>query len=222
LTVIKAKKYLPHFASVKNYISFVEKLLKRGNDNKLEVFIRLFNEVHLSKYQQLYENAKPFLKDVNSVLTISNSGTIFEILKLLAIDQKNLRVFISESRPRNEGRLLAKALLKENISVELITDAAISTCIGKVDAVILGADAVLKTGDVINKTGSMAAALLCKYYKKPVYIITTNEKFLSKKSFKQDRQNEDEVWNFKNKNLKISNYYFEEIPKDLITKIITD
>jgi translation initiation factor 2B subunit (eIF-2B alpha/beta/delta family) len=45
---------------------------------------------------------------------------------------------------------------------------------------------------------------------------------LSKKTkFKQKKQAVEEIWKFRDKNLNITNYYFEEIPKELITKIIS-
>jgi translation initiation factor eIF-2B subunit delta len=94
--------------------------------------------------------------------------------------------------------------------------------ISEIDAAIIGADAVLRNGNVINKVGSKTLALLCKDYKKPFYVVTSNSKFSKKKIFQPMKEEPQEIWKKKAKNLSISNIYFEEIEKKLITKIFTD
>ena len=218
--VKKIKANLFHFAAVENYISSLDETLK-SNNNKVEDFIRKISTNSENKFLRLYKRAEPYLKNIRTVLTLSNSKTLLEIFRLWVKDNRRIDVIVCESRPKHEGRIFAKHLLKENIKVNVITDAMISLYIPHTDAVILGADSILKNGNVINKTGSLAAALLCKYYKKPCYIIASKEKLSNKKRFRQEKQTEDEIWKFRNKNLNITNYYFEEVPKKLITKIIS-
>ncbi len=156
------------------------------------------------------------------VITLSRSGTVLEILKLWHQKNKKLKVVVCESRPKFEGRLMAKELADNGINVELITDAMMGLYVPKVDAAIIGADTVLKNGNVVNKVGSKSLALLCKEYKKPFYVVTSKSKLSKKKIFKPKKENPQEIWDKKVKNLSISNIYFEEIEKKLITKIFTD
>ncbi len=221
LTLQLAKKELSCFSSIDNYIKSLEKIYSTKDSKALNDFINSFNELHQNKYQQLYKNAKPFLKNLKTVLTISNSKTLIEVFKLWRKDNRKLKVIVCESRPKNEGRIFAKALLKENIKVEFITDFMISQYIPKVDAVILGADSILENGNIINKTGSFTAALLSRQFKKSCYVITTKEKLSSKRTFNQKEQNKNEVWNYEHKSLAIKNLYFEEVPKKYITKTIS-
>ena len=217
----KVKADLFQFTGVENYINSFEKVVNANRTGEPENFLQRFAINSGNKFLRIYINAEPYLKNIRTVLTLSNSKTLLEIFKLCAQNNKLLKVMICESRPKFEGRLFAKHLLKENIKVELITDAMMSCCIPKADAVILGADSILNNGDVINKTGSLAAAILCRYYKKPCYILASNDKLSKKTKFKQKKQAVEEIWKFRNNNLHIANYYFEEVPKELITKIIS-
>lgn len=210
------------FQVVNTYLKELKKTLKSGDETKLKSFFKTYRQNFITKYKKIYDNAKNLLRNKNRVLTISNSRTVLEFLKLWHRDNKNLQVIISESRPMNEGRLFAKSLLKEGIQVIFITDLNIFAHIQEADAVIIGADFILKNGDAVNKTGSRAAAVICKYYKKPFYVLASSDKFSKRNSYKPPAENPSEVWKFKHKNLKIYNNYFEVIEKELITKIITE
>jgi len=216
------KSGLFQFTGVENYINSFEKVIKSGHAGEPEKFLRQFAENSGNKFVGIYKNAEPYLKNIRAVLTLSNSKTLLEIFKLCAQNNKLMEVIICESRPKFEGRIFAKDLLKENIiKVKLITDAMMSCSIPKVDAVILGADSILNNGNVINKTGSLAAAVLCRYYKKPCYVLASKDKLSKKLKYSQKKQAYEEIWKFRNKNLNITNFYFEEVPKELITKIFS-
>lgn len=222
LNIVKeGKKELKPFASVQNYLSKVEKLLKK-NPLSLSEFIINFERDYSDTANKIFKKGKPLFKDINTVLTISNSGIVFNFLKLLAQEKKHLKVIISESRPIMEGRILAKKLLKEGIKVELITEAMISGYIKNCDAVLAGADVILKNGNIVNKTGTRNLAIIAKHSGVPFYIVSEKLKISKGVSFDSGVHTPDEVWQHKDKNLSVPNYYFEEVRSDLITKIITD
>ena len=218
----QAKEKLSHFAVINNYLNLLQNILRGKNPNNVLDFTRNFKTETDKKYQRLYKHSLKYLSNCNYILTLSNSATLLEIFKRLKKDNNKLKIIVAESRPKNEGHLLAKALIKNKIKVEFISDAMVSLFVPKIDAVVLGTDAILKNRNIINKTGSKAAALLCKHYKKPCYVITTSDKISSKTKFHQKKQNPEEIWKIKNRNVEITNYYFEEVEKNLITKIITD
>ena len=218
----KAETKLSHFAVINNYLNGLKKIISTQGHKKILSFTEKFKNKIESKYQKLFKNVRKYLSDSNYILTLSNSATLVEIFKRLKKDNKKLKIVIAESRPKNEGRLFAKALTKHKIKIEFITDAMLSLYIPKIDTVVLGADAILKNGNIINKIGSKSAALLCRHYKKPCYVITTKDKITSRNKFHQTKQNPFEVWHTKDKRINVINFYFEEIEKNLITKIITD
>jgi len=215
-------KHLSSFQIINSYIKSLQKLLKRNDTKAIINFSESFENELKNKYSRLYKNAKIYLNEFNFILTLSNSSTIAEVFKLWKNDNPTLKIVIPESRPKNEGKLLAGKLLKINFKVDFITDLSIANFMDKIDAVIIGADKVLKNRNVINKTGSKSIAILCSYYNKPFIVLATKDKICRNNRFKQMDQNLDEIWKHRNHRLKIHNRYFELVENDLITKIFTD
>ncbi len=216
------EKKLSGFAIINNYVKKMRKVLSNEDASAVRQFAVNFEEESAARFDNLYKNARQFLKNINTVYTISNSKTIFELFKSLKEDNKKLKVIISESRPQNEGRILAKKLIKLNIETLVITDALAAKYIKTVDAVILGADKILKSGNTINKTGSLNAALIAGYFRKPVFVAATKDKFTRQIKYTPEEYNSAEVWNYYANHLTVKNYYFEEIPASLIAGIITN
>ncbi|MBK7414044.1 MAG: S-methyl-5-thioribose-1-phosphate isomerase [Dechloromonas sp.] len=84
----------------------------------------------------------------------------------------NIHVWVSETRPRNQGLLTAWELAQHGVPHTLISDnaAGILMRTGKVDAVIVGADRIAANGDVANKVGTYLKALACADNNVPFYV----------------------------------------------------
>ncbi len=216
------KEKLPHFSAINNYIIKIGKLLDSKDTKRLKSFLKEFDKLKENSHRKIYANAKEHLSKLNNILTLSNSKTLLEVFKLWYKENKNIKITVCESRPKYEGLIFAKALAKAGIKVEVITDASVCDFVEKIDAVIIGADKILKNGNVINKTGSRNAAIICRYFKKPFIVLATKDKFTNKKTYTPIAENPGEVLNKSPENISVHNYYFEEIEKSLITKIITD
>src|SRR5574343_1124124 len=74
-----------------------------------------------------------------------------------------VHVWVSETRPRNQGLLTAWELAQHGVPYTLIADNAAGLLMrnGQVDAVIVGADRIPANGDVANKIGTYLKALAC-------------------------------------------------------------
>ncbi|MCP5247816.1 MAG: S-methyl-5-thioribose-1-phosphate isomerase [Candidatus Accumulibacter sp.] len=72
-----------------------------------------------------------------------------------------VHVWVSETRPRNQGLLTAWELAQHGVPHTLIVDNAAGLLLarGGIDAVIVGADRIAANGDVANKIGSYLKAL---------------------------------------------------------------
>jgi translation initiation factor 2B subunit (eIF-2B alpha/beta/delta family) len=211
------------FQTFQNINNYLKALKQKNSRNKLT--ITFFDDIennYISVYDNIFGKAKKELTGKNKILTISNSHTVLEILKRLSLISNKLHVIICESRPKLEGRILAKRLIKENIKVELITESLAARTVQKCDCVIIGSDAIMKNKDVINKAGSLQLAVLCRHYKKPFYVAAEKSKFSSKIKFNQRKEPAIEIWGNHPKEITIENYYFERIPHELITKIFTE
>jgi translation initiation factor 2B subunit (eIF-2B alpha/beta/delta family) len=221
-SILLLKNQLNHFAAVNTNIKQLEKIIKLNDQKILNEFLLSFDDAEKNKYELIFNKLYKIARRINSIITISKSGTLKEVLKLWNQKNKNLKVVICESRPGYEGKLFAKELLKFRIKVELISDAMTALYVPQVDAAIIGTDEILKNGNIINKVGSKAIALLCREYKKPIYVVTSKSKFSRRTKFSTQKADPSKLWNYKSEGLTVSNIYFEEIEEKLITKIITD
>jgi len=170
------------------------------------------------------------------ILTLSSSSTVLAALQL-AIEQRTIQVTCLEGRPRLEGRRMARALANGGIPVRLAVDAAVGVLVAQSDLVLVGADSVGDRG-IVNKIGTCAAALVARFAGVPVYVLADKTKFLPP-GFPQitDRQAPPgEVWRRpahrgphangrlpgERTGVDIWNGYFEAVPLDLITGIVSE
>ena len=132
------------------------------------------------------------------------------------------KIIICESRPENEGILMAKDLAKMGIQPEVITGAVSGNVIKKVDAVVLGADQILTNGNIVNKSGSKLLAVLANYHHLPVFVLASKDKRVKEKRFIVDMYHVKKTNNSTDKLIKYRSETFEEIGSQLITRIFTD
>lgn len=122
-----------------------------------------------------------FLKDGSTVLTHCNAGglatggygTALAVIYRAVESGKKIHVFADETRPLLQGaRLTTWELAENNIPVTLICDnmAGYVMSLGKIDAVIVGADCITASGDFANKIGTYSVAVLAKTHRIPFYV----------------------------------------------------
>jgi methylthioribose-1-phosphate isomerase len=83
-----------------------------------------------------------------------------------------LQVWVSETRPRNQGWLTAWELAQAQVPHTLLADNAAGLLMmqGKVDLVIVGADRIAANGDTANKIGTYLKALAAQAHDIPFYV----------------------------------------------------
>ncbi|MCH8941911.1 MAG: hypothetical protein IIA48_05675 [Bacteroidetes bacterium] len=217
----KVETHLKDFASINNYIFNIRNLLSDNKIKNLRKYFDSYEEQIIKQQKIIFKNAKPYIDNYKTFLTLSNSYTILQLLKRLN-EIKKINVVVCESRPKLEGRILAQKLSDEKVITNLITDSAMSIFIPQVEAVILGADKILNNGNIINKTGSFSAAIISQYYNKPIYVIADKSKYVKKVKQGNNVEEKKNTWNVDINNTSDKIIYFEEVPAKLITKIITD
>lgn len=140
-------------------------------------------------------------------ITLSMSHWVIECLK--ACPDK-CRIKIGISYPDREGLWTAEKLNGFH-RVEIHEDGFLCSEVEKSDGVLLGADLITQ-GEIVNKTGSLCLALAAKYYRKPLYIISSGDKFLTReltpfyKIKKVERGNR-------------TVHYFESLPREMVSKL---
>ena len=85
---------------------------------------------------------------------------------------RSVHVWVSETRPRNQGLLTAWELAEAGVPHTLIADNAAGLLImqGKVDMVIVGADRIAADGETANKVGTYLKALAAAAHGVPFYV----------------------------------------------------
>jgi translation initiation factor eIF-2B subunit delta len=199
-----AKKKLGHFPAIQKIIKSLETPLQKEDKSEVKGLIKQHLENESCVYKKIYDNAKKHINKCGLLLTISHSKTLIEIFRLRNKIKPGIKVFVCESRPLNEGNLLAKELKRYKIKNQIITEASAGKIIKQVDAVVIGADQILKDGSIVNKTGSRILSALAKYEKLPVYVLASRNKKILKNTSKKLPED------------------FEIVESNLITNIFTD
>jgi translation initiation factor 2B subunit (eIF-2B alpha/beta/delta family) len=164
------------------------------------------------------------IKNGSVIFTHCHSTNVIKALIYAKKHGKKFEVYNTETRPLYQGRKTSKQLRKAKIKVTQFVDAAANVALQraqetrKVSMVLLGADALLKDA-VINKVGSGIISQLAEEHEIPLYIIADSWKY-SPSYVKLEQRHFKEVWG--TKDVHIKNPAFEPIPKEHITKIITE
>ena len=106
-------------------------------------------------------------------LATAGYGTAGGVIRSGFRDGKVREVFVDETRPFLQGaRLTAWELSRDGIPVVLITDSMAAHCmrLGRIDAIVVGADRVAANGDVANKIGTYGLAVLAREHGVPFYV----------------------------------------------------
>jgi methylthioribose-1-phosphate isomerase len=167
-------------------------------------------------------------------LATAGYGTALGVIRSAVAAGKQIHVFADETRPFLQGsRLTAWELMKDGIPTTLIADnmAGAMMRLGKIDAVIVGADRIAANGDVANKIGTYSVAVLAKEHGIPFYVaapistVDLNTPDGSKIPIEQRSPNE--VTHLAGKQIapddvRVENPAFDVTPNKYVTAIITE
>ena len=174
-----------------------------------------------SRTESVAARAAPLLPSGGTVATISSSSTVHATLtheRARGLEQ----VICLESRPMQEGEMLATALAKEGVAVTFAVDAAASILMVECDTVLLGADSIGDLG-VVNKIGSAGLVDAAVRHEVPVVVVSDETKILPT-GFPQhlaDDRPAEEVWKAP-AGVRVWNRYFEPFELELVTAVVTE
>jgi translation initiation factor 2B subunit (eIF-2B alpha/beta/delta family) len=157
------------------------------------------------------------------LVTLSFSGAVVETVAALRAVRPVL-VACSESRPALEGRRLAARLAAAGTPVTCFGDAALGHALAAADAVVVGADAVGPEW-FLNKSGTRMLATAATQQGIPVYVLATRDKFVNARLAGRLTLREgdaDELWPAPPPGIVVRNPYFEAIPLDLVSAVVSD
>ncbi len=193
---------------------------------------------------QLIQNNYKILTHCNAgKLAFVDNGSALAPIYEAHRNNKNIYVFVDETRPRLQGaRLTAWELMQEGVKFDIIPDNAAAHYMskGEINMVIVGADRIARNGDVANKIGTLEKAICASHFNIPFYVAAPSSTFdincASGKDIPIEERCQDEVlWQTgqtKHGNLNTvmlaapgataRNPAFDVTPASLITGIITE
>jgi methylthioribose-1-phosphate isomerase len=182
------------------------------------------------------------LPDNCSILTHCNAGALATGGRGTAVGiiskawelGKLKHVYMDETRPLFQGaRLTAWEIKQAKIPATLIVDsvAAVLMKLGKISAIIVGADRITMNGDVANKVGTYSLAVLAKHHGIPFYaaapVSTIDVQMKSGKDIPIEERDAKEVTELFGQRIapEMVNVYspaFDVTPNEFVTAIVTD
>jgi ribose 1,5-bisphosphate isomerase len=117
------------------------------------------------------------IRSGDRILTLCRSTTVLTILKKVVDQGKEIQVFVAESRPDLEGRLLANEIAALGVPVTLFTDFATRIFLPDMDIMLAGGEAIAASGAIVSKVGTASLAELCHDARVRVLIALGSYKF---------------------------------------------
>lgn len=225
-------KSQPNMVNIRRKISTVIYHMKRLlKSNKSSAEIKKASRAKIEEILKIADTKKKKIGNIGAklifnhskILTISSSSLIKEIFSSAHKLKRKFTVYCLESRPNNEGHTLASDLAKKGIPSVLTTDAMMGQILNEVNMVVSGADRIYESG-FVNKSGTLPLAITSKTFQIPFYIAAETDKILKEidRSLRFYPQDPKEIYKGKQKNLSVSNYYFEAVTFDYVSKIICE
>lgn len=226
---------------------YAEKLIEEGLSketfaNRIFQFAQEMLQDHLERNKKLSEFGLSVIPDSARIITHCNAGSLATsgwgtaLGVIRSAHQKGLgpRVYVDETRPRNQGsKLTMWELLQDGIPATLICDnmAGYLMSRGDVDLVITGADRIAANGDSANKIGTYSLAVLAHHHGIPFYIAAPLSTFdpgiETGLEIPIEFRNTEEVTNVEGQPITVKgaealNPAFDVTPNSLIKGIITE
>ncbi|NLM16800.1 MAG: S-methyl-5-thioribose-1-phosphate isomerase [Candidatus Riflebacteria bacterium] len=217
---------------------------KTSEEAKAIVFeeAKRFHETEKQASVKIGENGSFILEDGQTWLVIGNSGSlssvgsgsVSSIFKRAKSENKNITVYVCETRPSYSGsRLTAWELQEEGISAVLITEATAGMLMraGKIDGVMTGVQLLSSKGFALNDTGTYMLAVLAKYNSVPFYLALPSSSIVMTLAYDDEltvpERNAKELVKFFCKQekpgiVKVYNPAVDITPPELIDGIITE
>ncbi|MCU0577136.1 MAG: S-methyl-5-thioribose-1-phosphate isomerase [Desulfobacterota bacterium] len=166
-------------------------------------------------------------------LATGGMGTAVGVIRRLHEQGKLSRAYMDETRPLLQGaRITAYELNADGIPCTLITDSMAGWLmkLGRIDAVIVGADRIACNLDAANKVGSYSLAVLAHAHGVPFFIVAPRSTFdpdiSTGEEIPIEERSPEEVLTFQGSRsapqVDVFNPAFDVVPHRLITALITE
>lgn len=161
------------------------------------VILRAEQFIHSSQHavEKIAQFGARHIRDGDTILTHCNSEAALGCIIEAHRSGKEIEVYATEVRPRNQGFITIRTLDDAGIKTNFIVDSAVRSFIHEVDLVIVGADAVTVNGAVVNKIGTSQVAHTAHEARVNVLVAAETYKFAPRTIFGELIQIEERAGN---------------------------
>ena len=232
----KLKAARPTAVSLPNAVDYILYLAQKNKKLDAGEFTRTMSK-DIQKFIDDQERALERIAEIganlidsnDTILTHCNSDTVVALFERARKEGKKFKVICTETRPRFQGHLTARALAKAKIPTTLVVDSAARLMMKefKVDKVIVGGDTVLANGDLINKIGTSQIAVAARDLDIDFIAAVESIKF-SPRSIEGEmvkieyRDTKEVIKPGKIRGIKVLNPAFDITPAEMIDMLITE
>jgi ribose 1,5-bisphosphate isomerase len=173
-------------AALHNCLDYVEDAAQKASNEKIQlaearILIGKASDEFIARIdaakQRIAEVGAKRIRNGDRILTLCRSTTVLGILKKVVEQGKDVEVFVAESRPDFEGRLLANEVAALGIPVTLFTDFAARIFLPDMHIMLAGGEAIAASGAIVSKVGTATLAELCHGARVRVLIALGSYKF---------------------------------------------
>ncbi|HOZ35489.1 MAG TPA: S-methyl-5-thioribose-1-phosphate isomerase [archaeon] len=223
----------PNEPKLRNSLSYIwqmsNKYFSIKDRNLLVDLIENYERNITQNNELISEYASQLIVNGSTILTHCHSNLVENAFKKAYDRGTDFEVICTETRPRFQGRITAKALSEYGIKTTQIVDSAVSGYLKKIDFFMTGADVIFQDGSIMNKVGTHTISIVAKNFKTPHIVLTSThcvetDVFVSLNESIEERDI-DEIWKVEDgrpKDLKLRNLSFDIVPNELIDKFITE
>ncbi|WP_297497885.1 ribose 1,5-bisphosphate isomerase [Thermococcus sp.] len=165
------------------------------------------------------------------IMTHCHSKAAISVMKRAWDMGKDIKVIVTETRPKWQGKITARELAEYGIPVIYVVDSAARHYMKMTDKVVMGADSITVNGAVINKIGTALIAVTAKEHRVWTMIAAETYKFHPETMLGQlveiemrdptEVIPEDELKTWP-KNITVWNPAFDVTPPEYVDVIITE
>jgi translation initiation factor eIF-2B subunit delta len=169
------------------------------------------------------KNVARRLEDGDVLLTHDYSTTVLEAVELAIGDGVALEVYVTEARPRFQGRRTARTLADvDEVSVTLIVDNAAGHYLPECDRVLVGMDCIVED-TLYNRVGTYPLAVTAADAGVPFVTTGASTKLIDGGfRFENDYRSANEVLLEPSEGFEIRNPAYDATPNRLVDRVITD
>lgn len=222
--IVSLQSCRPSMVALNNLLERVRLPTSQLNTHDLEIYRKLIidrcaesTRFALEAQSQAVREMVKLVKTDDVIMTHSISSTVKKVFERLT--NTLIKIIVTESRPGDEGKVLAAYLVELGFKPTYITEAQINLRMPNVTKVIVGADALLGDGSFINKSGTSLMAMSAQYHGVPVYVCAEPFKQTNSTEYELEQMDPDEL-ELNVAGVEVSNSYFERVAADLVTAYI--